>query len=55
MEQCANIGCTNPAEVEKVIDAPFSMTSTASNSKRTMKVCLFCAEQMERNEEFTLI
>lgn len=48
METCFTPYCLNPPIVEKVIDAPFSMTSTATNSRRVVRICAECAEQDRR-------
>lgn len=48
MEQCETSFCTRPAEVEKERGAVFSMTSTSTQSARTVKLCVPCAEQEER-------
>lgn len=48
MEECETTTCRRPAEVEKVRTAVFSMTGTASESARTIKLCVPCAEQEER-------
>ena len=40
--------CQNPAVMEKVVDAPFSMTGTSSAQKKTIKICEACAAQDER-------
>lgn len=45
METCENSLCNNPAVVEKVIDAPFSMTSTSTKSRVVKKICLPCHNQ----------
>lgn len=50
MEICANSSCNNVAEIEKVLDAPFSMTSTGSQSQRVVRVCSNCDEQDKRME-----
>lgn len=51
MEQCDNLGCTRQAEVEKIQDAVFSMTSTSTQSQRKIKICIPCAEQEVRMEQ----
>lgn len=48
MEECETATCSRPAEVEKVRTSVFSMTGTASESARTIKICIPCAEQEER-------
>ncbi len=52
MEQCNTTGCVRPAAVESTLYAPFSMSSTSTQSKRTVKVCIQCAEQEKRMKEF---
>lgn len=52
MEQCNSMGCTRPAEVEKVQGADFCMTSTSTQSQMKIKLCVPCAEQDKRMKEF---
>lgn len=42
MQICAYSSCINPAEVEHIIEAPFSMSGTSTNSRQTVKVCKPC-------------
>lgn len=44
----ATKSCRNPAVMEKVIDAPFSMTGSSGDQKKTVKICEACAAQDER-------
>lgn len=53
MEQCETSICTRPAEVEKERGAVFSMSSTSTQSKRTIKLCVPCAEQEERMKQLS--
>lgn len=43
--------CQNPAVTEKVVDAPFSMTGTSTEQKKTVRICEACAEQDKRMEQ----
>lgn len=51
MEPCANSPCNNIAEVDKTLEAPFSMTSTISRSKRVIRICSVCNEHDKRMKE----
>lgn len=53
METCSTKFCTNIAEVEKLIDAPFTMTSAASQSIQVIRICRRCAAQDERQADLT--
>lgn len=48
METCFTSVCNNLAEIEKILEASFSMTSTYSNSKKVVKICAVCHEQDKR-------
>lgn len=45
MAQCETIGCTKEGTIERDICTPFSMTSTASQSKRKIVICVDCHNQ----------
>jgi len=47
-ETCNTPYCQNPPVVEKVIESSFSMTSTATKSRRVVKICAACDEQDKR-------
>lgn len=51
-QQCASLGCINPASILKTYTADISMSSTSSRSVRTEKICLVCAAQDKRMAEF---
>lgn len=42
MQTCAYSPCNNLAEVEHIIEAPFSMTTTSTNSRQIVGLCKPC-------------
>jgi len=50
MAQCENSICSREATVEREVAAPFSMSSTTTQTKKTIKICQPCAEQDTRLE-----
>lgn len=48
MAQCETVGCIREGTVEQHIDAPFTMTSSAAESRRKIIICEDCRAQDER-------
>ncbi len=48
MGQCENSVCPREATVEREVVAPFSMSSTSTQTKKTIKLCQPCADQDAR-------
>lgn len=50
MAQCTSPGCTREGTVESSVEAPFAMSASTSQTRRTELICTTCDEQNERME-----
>lgn len=48
MAQCDVTLCTREGTIERNVDAPFTMLSTSTQSRKTILICEECNKQDER-------